>query len=89
MIDEHVARLDVAVYVVLGVHVGQDVEQLADHALDLHLRELVGHFDEAREVVRDVLEHEEQVALESLPRIYDPFFLTLRLSFRDHALSQF
>ena len=86
VIDEHVARLDIAVCIVLGVHVGQDVEHLADHALDLHLRELVGHFDEAREVVRDVLENEEQVSLESLPRIYDPVLLTLRLSFRDHAL---
>ena len=78
MIDEHVARLDVAVYVVLGVHVGQDVEQLADHALDLHLLELVGHVDEVREVVRDILKHEKQVTLEAFPGIYGSVLLTLQ-----------
>ena len=76
--DEHVARLDAAVHIVLGVHACQDAEQLANHALDLHLRELVGHVDEVREAVRDILKHEKQVTLEAFPGIYGSVLLTLQ-----------
>ena len=70
-VDEDVGRLDVAVDVLGRVHVVQHVEELAEDGLDLDLRELDLHVKEAGEIVRHVLEDDEEVALVSLPGVYD------------------
>ena len=45
------------------VHVVQHVQELVHEALGLHLGELVGHVEQSREVVTDVLQGEEEGAL--------------------------
>lgn len=71
-VDENVARLDVPMDVLGPVHVIQHVEELPEDGLDLDLGELDLHVDEAGQVVRHVLEDDEQVALVPLPGVYDP-----------------
>jgi hypothetical protein len=59
IVQQDVTRLDVSVHHLVFVHMGQRRQELLKDALDLDRRELVGHVNQPRQIVRHVFEHEK------------------------------